>query len=159
MSFQQTVSGEQGFGVVGEIFTNGPLRSESVKLVSGTAINTVGNAYTITAEGVAKVGGDAGVFGGILINPKHYASYGTSSGTLEASLVLPENAQGELLTMGEIIVSLSNAAVIGSGVYYTDATGVLGCGTASTGQTQIENCFVSRFATSGAGLAVIKITQ
>ena len=124
---QSSVSMDQGFGVVGEVFTNGPLRTEAFTLVSSPAVNTIGNAFTVTAEGVATAGGDAGVFAGILVNPKHYATSGTTAGgTLAPTLALPDNTIGELLTMGEIVVSLSNAAVIGSGVYYADATGALG---------------------------------
>jgi hypothetical protein len=157
---QSSVSKNQGFGVVGELFSNGPVRTQPFKLVSTPAVNTIGTAFTVTAEGVATAGGDAGIFAGILVNPKHYASGGTSAGgTLAATLALPDNTTAELMQMGEIIVSLSNAAVIGSGVYYADTTGVLGCGTASTGQTQITGAEVTRFATSGAGLAVIKLTR
>lgn len=157
---QSSVSLKQGFGVAGDLFSNGPVRTKPYTLVSTPAVNTIGNAYTITAEGVATVGGDAGIFGGILVNSKEYASIGTTAGgSLAPTLVLPDNTIGELLTMGEIVVYLSNAAVIGSGVYYTDATGVLGCGTASTGQTQIDNAKVVRYATSGAGLAVIELTN
>ena len=154
MGFQSSVSEAQGFGVVGEIFSNGPVRTKPYTLVSTPAANVIGRAYTITAQGVVTVGGDAGIFGGILVNPKNYALSG-----LTASLTLPDNTEGELLTMGEIVVTLSNAAVIGSGVYYADATGILGCGTASTGQTQIDNAKVVRYATSGAGLAVIELTN
>ena len=154
MGFQSSVSEAQGFGVVGELFSNGPVRTKPYTLVSTPAANVIGCAYTIIAEGVATVGGDAGIFGGILVNPKHHALSG-----LTASLTLPDNTEGELLTMGEIVVTLSNAAVIGSGVYYADATGVLGCGTASTGQTQISNAKVVRYTTSGAGLAVIELTN
>lgn len=157
---QASVSQKQGFGVAGDLFSNGPVRTKPYTLVSTPAVNTIGNAFTITAEGVATAGGDAGIFAGILVNSKEYASLGTSAGgSLAPTLVLPDNTIGELLTMGEIVVSLSNAAVIGSGVYYADATGALGCGTASTGQTQIANAKVVRYATSGAGLAVIELTN
>lgn len=161
MGFQASVDMNQGFGVVGEIFSNGPVRTKPYALVSSRAVNTIGNAYTITSEGIAGVGGESnGVFAGILVNPKHYASQGTTAGgTLAPTLALPNNTEGELLTMGEIVVSLSNAAVIGSGVFYDDVTGALGCGTAGTGQTQIDGAKVVRYATSGAGLAVIELTN
>lgn len=160
MGFQASVDMNQGFGVVGEIFSNGPVRTKPYALVSSPAVNTIGNAYTIASEGIAEVGGANGVFAGILVNPKHYASQGTTAGgTLAPTLALPDNTEGELLTMGEIVVSLSNAAVIGSGVFYDDATGALGCGTAGTGQTQIDGAKVVRYATSGAGLAVIELTN
>lgn len=158
MAFQTSVSRNQGFGVVGEIFSNGPTRVKSYILNSGAVPNTVGYAFTMVSEGQAKCGG-AGVFAGILINPKAHALYGTSAGTLAPTLVIPEDAQGELLTMGEVIVSLTTAANIGDGVYYVDATGALGAGTATTGQTQIPNAKVTRYTLSAAGLATIELTN
>ena len=159
MAFQSSISTAQGFGVPGEVFTNGPLRTTPYTLVSNTQENKVGCAFTVTEEGVAQVGGDAGVFAGILVNPKHYASHGTTSGTLEPTLVLPDNTIGELLTIGEIVVYLSTAANIGDGVFYNDTTGVLGAGTADVGETQIANAKVTRYTTAAAGLAVISITN
>lgn len=158
MSFQSTVTTTQGFGVVGEVFSNGPIRAKSYILNSGSVPNTVGYAYTMVSEGQAKCGG-AGVFAGILINPKAYALQGAAAGTLAPTLVVPEDSQGELLTMGEVIVYLTTSAAIGDSVYYVDATGALGAGTASTGQTQIPNCKVSRYTLGAAGLATIELTN
>lgn len=126
MGFQASVDMNQGFGVVGEIFSNGPVRTKPYALVSSPAVNTIGNAYTVTSEGIAKVGGANGVFAGILVNPKHYASQGTTAGgTLAPTLVLPDNTGGELLTMGEIVVSLANASGIGDLVVFDTSTGAL----------------------------------
>jgi len=125
MSVQTSVSQSQGFGVAGELFTNGPTRAKPYNLVSTPNLNTIGNAFTVSSEGVATVGG-TGAFAGILVNPKHYASYGTTAGgTLAPTLVLPDNAIGELLTMGEIIVSLASAANIDDAVVYDTTTGAL----------------------------------
>lgn len=157
MAFQSGVLKTQGFGVVGELFSNSPVRCKSWTLTSASVVQTVGNAFTVTSEGIAACGG-TGVFAGILVNPKHYASSGTTAGgTLAATLVLPNEAQGELLTMGEIVVSLATAAAIGDGIFYTNATGVLSAGTASTGQTQIAGAKVTRYTLAGAGLATIEL--
>lgn len=158
MSFQSSVTTNQGFGVVGEIFSSSPTRAKSYILNSGAVPNTIGYAYTMVSEGQAKCGG-AGVFAGILINPKGYALQGAAAGTLAPTLVLPEDSQGELLTMGEVIVYLTTSAAIGAGVYYVDATGELGAGTAGAGQTQIPNAKVSRYTLGAAGLAVIELTN
>lgn len=158
MAFQSSVSTSQAFGVVGEVFSDSPLRVKSYILNSGAVPNTIGYAYTMVSEGQAKCGG-AGVFAGILINPKAYALQGTSAGTLTPTLVLPEGSQGELCTMGEVIVNLTTAAAIGDAIYYVDATGALGAGTAGTGQTQIPNAKVSRYTLTGAGLATIELTN
>lgn len=157
MPFQSTVNLTQGFGVVGELFTESPKRLKSYILNS--ASNPIGYAYTVASEGVAVLGG-TGVFAGILANPKTYALKGTTSGTLTPTLNLQQYEQGELCTMGEIIVYLNSAtAAIGAGVYYDNTTGALYAGTASAGQTQIPNCKVSRYALTAAGLAVIELTN
>lgn len=124
MSFQSSVSKYQGFGVVGEVFSNSPIRAKSYILNSGAVPNTVGYAFTQGAEGQAACGGTA-TFAGILINPKAYALTGTSAGTLVPTLVVPEDSQGELLSMGEVVVYLNTAAAIGDLVTYATATGAL----------------------------------
>lgn len=119
---QSSVLTTQGFGVVGELFSDGPKRAKSYIL--GSASNTIGYAYTVSSEGNVVVGG-TGVFAGILVNPKSYATSGTSSGTLEPTLVLPQYTQGELLQMGEIVISLPAAAAIGDKIVYDTTTGAL----------------------------------
>lgn len=126
MGFQSTVSLKQGFGVVGELMLDGPVRAAPCTLESAdAAYNVVGRAFTVKSEGVAAAGG-TGEFAGILVNPKHYASYGTAAGTLAPTLTLANNALGECLNMGEIIVALPGAAAIGDKVTYNTTTGVLG---------------------------------
>jgi len=124
MSFQSSVSQYQGFGVVGEVFSNSPARAKSYILNSGAVPNTVGYAFTQGTEGQAACGGSS-KFAGILINPKGYALTGTAAGTLVPTLIVPEDSQGELLTMGEVIVYLNTAAAIGDLVTYATATGAL----------------------------------
>lgn len=124
MAFQSSVAQTQGFGVVGEIFTSSPTRAKSFILNSGAVPNKIGYAYTMVSEGQAKCGG-AGVFAGILINPKGYALQGAAAGTLAPTLTVPEDSQGELLSMGEVIVYLNTAAAIGDKVTYATATGAL----------------------------------
>lgn len=157
MSVQSSVSKNQGFGVVGEVFTNGPLRSEAFNLASTPQVNTIGNAFTVVSEGVATVGG-TGQFAGILVNPKHYATSGTTAGgTLTPTLVLPDNTNAELLRMGEIIVSLGSAADIGDKVVYNTTTGALSAVPATT----VFTGTIDDGAAPGAGtvLTVTAVTQ
>lgn len=160
MGFQSTVSLNQGFGVVGELVFDGPVRAEPFILNSAdAAYNVVGRAFTVTSQGVAAAGG-TGAFAGIMVNPKHYASYGTTAGgTLAPTLTLANNATAEMLRMGEIIVSLPGAAAIGDAVKYNTTTGVLGTGAPGAGEAAVPNAKVSRFTVSGAGLAVIVLTN
>jgi hypothetical protein len=125
MAFQSTVRQLQAFGVIGEIIRNVPVISTPWNLVSDPVVNTIGNAFTVTSEGVAECGG-TGAFAGILVNPKSYTTSGTTAGgTLAPSLDLPDNSVGELLTAGEIVVTLTTAASIGDAVIFDESDGSL----------------------------------
>lgn len=163
MAFQSTVSLKQGFGVIGELFDNGPHRAQSFTLVSGNAANNViGRAFTVTSQGVAAAGG-TNSFAGILVNPKSYASFGTAAGgPLAPTLTLANNVQGELLSEGAIIVTLGAAATVGDLVYYTNATGILTTtdpgAVAPVLSTLIKGAYVDRFDLT-SGLAVITLSS
>lgn len=158
MSFQSTVATQQGFGVPGELFNDGPVRSQSYILNSAdAAYNIVGKtAYTITSQGVVEAGsGGTMGYAGILVDPKVYANY---SGSLAATMTLPNYTQAELLTMGSIIVTLPAVAAIGDWVVYDNTTGALStvaAGAAAGVGKSYANAFVDYFSVTGAGLAVI----
>ena len=126
MSFQASVALNQGFGVVGEVVFEGPLRA-TPGVLKGTAANiVVGRAFTIdSADGQYSPGG-VGVYGGILSNPKALSSIGTSAGgPLAPTLTVPAGTIGEFATMGEIIVSAANAVALGDKAMFAQATGVV----------------------------------
>ncbi len=136
MGFQTVMNVELAFGIPGALFSDAPIRSQPAELVSASAAyNIVGaTAYTITtadpgdnsASIVAAAGGAAGtVFAGILINPKVYATSGPSTGALNATMTLPNYFIGELLTGGQIVVSLPGPASVGDLVAYDATTGAL----------------------------------
>lgn len=160
MAFQSSVSVDQGFGVVGEVAFDGPTRAQPYIIVSADAANNVvGRAFTSSNGTVAAAGGTA-VFAGILVHPKHYASYGTAAGgPLAPTLTLANNSPGEFLTMGEIVVTLPGAAAVGDPVKYNTTTGVLGTGAPGAGEAAVPNAKVSHYAVTGAGLAVITLTN
>lgn len=178
MPFQTSVSGQIGFGVVGELFLEGPLRAQPARLDSADAANNViGRACSIVSGGtgswtangdavnpapmVAEAGGN-GPFAGIIANPKVYASQGTSvGGTLAPTLTLPDGAMVELVqeTAG-IIVALPAAANAGDSVYYLQADGTLvttapGASAPAGSVGPIGN--VARYTNAGAGLAVMSM--
>jgi len=165
MAFQSLVRFVQAVGIIGEIIFDGPYRVRPLNVVGGGVANTVGKAFTYDAAndyecGPGSVGG--GAFAGILIHPKHYALNGTvAGGSLAPTLDLPDNTSAELLTMGTMIVNLTivGTGKIGEGIFYVDATGALGSGTAGAGQTQIANAKIDRENISGAGLAIITLTE
>lgn len=166
MGFQTSVSLKQGFGVVGEMYSDAPRKAQSFILNSASAANNVvGRAFTVASEGVAQAGvaGSNTVrFAGILASPKTYANKGTTGDTLAANQTLANGVQAELVSEGDIIVALPAAAAIGDVVYYTDATGVLTTtqpGAAAPGaSTLIRGAYVNYFALAGAGLAVITLS-
>lgn len=159
MGFQSTIALNQGYGVPGEIVFEGPTRA-APGIVKGTAANiVVGRFFTIDpADGQYQPGGTAAL-GGILSNPKALQSIGTTAGgPLAPTLTVPAGTVCEFATMGEIVVQMTNACAVGDSVYYVQADGTLGAGTAGAGQTQIPNARVERFANAAAGLAVVSLT-
>lgn len=134
---QTSVTVFNALGIPGDLAYDGPIRAGSYNLYSAGTPNVVGYAYTITDganpnpsaaagnAGNAQVGG-SGVFAGILINPKEYPLRGTTTGgPLAPSLILPDYAIGDLLTMGEIFVNLPGGADVGDLVTYDPLTGAL----------------------------------
>ncbi len=168
-AFQTNINQTLGFGVIGEILFDGPTRAEKLIMNSAGVPNIVGYAFTKSnATGVATVGGaitpGSTVFAGILSDPKVYATYGTAAGgTLAPSLALPDQSDGEFVTMGEICAYVNGPANIGDQVVYATATGALsavapGAG-AGTGNALVPNCTVVRYPTSAAGLVAIRLTN
>jgi hypothetical protein len=161
MAFQTAIRTDMAFGVPGELFTDGPVRAAPWTLLS-TKPNVIGYAYTLAGNGVAQVGG-ASQFVGILVHPKHYASYGTVVGTLAPTMELPNQSTGELLSMGDIVVSLATAADVGYTVVYDTTTGALSAIAAGdkvpSGSVEVPNALVSRYQSTKPGLAVITLTN
>lgn len=165
-SFQQTVSNGMATGVPGEKVVDSPFRCQEYTLASALAsYNIVGaTAYTKTgAEFVAAAGNTSGtaVFAGILVDPKNHALYGTTTGTLNASLALPNNVQAALCTMGTIYVTLPAAAALGDHVIFDNTTGALSTitpGTAIPTGKSFAQAVVDYFVPTVAGLAAITLS-
>lgn len=136
--FQSTVNIYNSAGVPGTLAASGPLRSQSYNIDSNAAApNYFGYAYTLTDggdpdpsgaapnAGTAQVGG-TGFFAGLLVGPQEAASFGTTAGGPLAPVnYLPDNAVGELVTMGSIWAYLPGPANVGDLVTYDPATGAL----------------------------------
>lgn len=169
----------QGFGVVGELFLQGPLRSQPARLYTADATkNVVGRAVTWTsgATGSPTANGDAvnpanmqvaaggsGKFMGIIANPKVYPGTGTvGGGTLAPTLTLPNYTMIECVqeTAG-IIVSLPASAEPGDTVYFLTADGALVTtppgDPAPVGANTTPIGTVERYVSTGASLAVISL--
>lgn len=158
MTFQSTVSLAQGFGVVGELAFDGPIRAHPYILNSDdAAYNVFARAFTIVSQGVAKAGG-TGVFAGLMVNPKEHASNGTAvGGSLAPTLTLRNAEIASMLTMGEVIVTLPAAANIGDLIAYDTTTGVLSAvapGFSGTGAIATTVLTISAVDAGSAPLAV-----
>lgn len=170
MPFPSTVSapGVQADGIPGELAFEGPLRAAPYLLNSANAAaNIFGRALTVVSEGVAQAGG-AGVFAGILANPKAGVSYGTAAGgPLAANAAVPNGTIVEAVDMGFMFVTISAASAIGNIVFYNTTTGANAglLTTAAPGTTPptdtalVPNAKVVRYTPTGAGLAVIQLTN
>ena len=152
MSVQTVVTDNLAFGVVGEIQNSTP--SVVYPFIADSASgNVVGYAFTQTEEGKAVVGG-TGIFVGILCNPKAYVNF---NGDLSANNEIKQGTLGEFLTKGAILLDLNGTASIADGIFFVNATGALGAGTAAAGQTQITGAKVINYEVGANGLALVQI--
>jgi mRNA-degrading endonuclease toxin of MazEF toxin-antitoxin module len=164
MPFQSTVKYDYGFGVVGEVVRDGPIRSKPALLVSANAANNVfGRAFTQPAAGGAAAAGGTGVYAGILVHPKQHASFGGALGPLSPSFALPNNTIADLMTMGLVVAMLTTAATIGQQVQMSQADGTLSIpavpGTADSGHTMIP-AWVDRYPQPTANdLVLLRLTE
>jgi hypothetical protein len=164
MSFQLSVFINQGSGVPGEQYSDGPWRAQSYQIDSASSANNIigTTVCSIASEGVCQAGNAAGAFviAGLLVDPKNIASFGAGGIPLAPTLTVPNFTQVECATMGSYWVTLPGAANIGDWLTYNETTGALGSvapGTSLPGGTQWANGVVDYFTVSGAGLAVVTL--
>lgn len=130
----------------------------------GTGTYEVDIEQTASSTSMAGTGGEPTVFAGILCNPKAYASYGTvENGTLAPTMNLPDNALGEFLTMGTVVIALGSAGNIGNTLVYDVDTGeifAVAPGAApGNGRAVVPNAVLYRYPTSAPGLAAARLTN
>lgn len=124
--FQTSVKRNYTTGFPGEILRDGPFRAKAARIASatlgvdpGASTNRVSRVFGFSADTPAtgttiageekQVAVGAPVLFGVLINPKHYALYGTTTGgPLAPSLDLPIGANGEFADMGIICAEVFN---------------------------------------------------
>ncbi|ASG88413.1 structural cement protein Gp24 [Salmonella enterica] len=164
MAFPSTVNKTLAFGIPGEFYADGPCRvRHGILQSSDTKNNVFGRAFCQSGDHVS-AGGNADYFVGIMINPKAYPMYGDSTNPLTATLTLPNGTDAEFCSMGILIVNFPDAVAIGQKVVFDTTTGELSTIAASatsagTGKGFVPNCKVTHFTTSGAGPAVITLTN
>jgi len=164
MGFQQTVALQQGFGVAGEQFSDGPWRAQPYTIVSGSsANNNIGSTFcSITGDQQCAAGnaGGALVTAGLLVDPKSVALFGAGGIPLNPTLNVPNQTLVQCATMGSYVVTLPGAANVGDWVYYDNTTGAIGTiaplGSLPSGKTWAQ-ARVDYFTVTGAGLGVITL--
>jgi len=158
-AFQSTVGATLGFGVIGELAFEGPLRSQPAIINHGTAADImIGRWFTLDAAGTAQPGG-TGAIGGVLSSPKEYSTAGTAGNALAPTLLVPTGTVGEFVYMGAIIVAAPAAVAIGAAAKYNTTTGVIGVGAPGGGEAAIPNSKFIRYPNAAAGLAVLELTN
>ena len=161
MAFPSTVISDLVSGIPGEIAFDAPYTGITAILDTTTEANNVfGRAFTYKTESVESVqAGGTGLFAGLMVNPKAHAI-----NTLAATTDSVSNGRvSEFCVKGEVYVLLSvgTAVTIGDPVFFVNADGTLGAGTATAGQTQITGATVVRHNPSAANapsLAVVRLS-
>jgi hypothetical protein len=148
---QTVINKKLAFGVVGEFYDNTVKKVDTYVLNSDD--NVIGTAFTRVSEGVAEKGG-TGTFVGLLALPKQYVNYSSSIGSTNS---IPRGTQASIAKTGRIIANVGGTASVGDSVYFDNATGALGVGTAGAGQTQVPNCKVYYFDAEANGLCVLEL--
>ena len=162
MAFQSNVQINQGAGVPGEQYSDGPWRAQSFTINSAlSSYNNIGSTMcSVTSQGFCAAGNSGGTaaFAGLLVDPKDIALFGTGGAPLSPTLNVPDFTQVECATMGSYFVTLPGAAAVGDWVIYDNTTGEISTvtpGTALPVGKSWGNAFVDYFTVTGAGLAVI----
>jgi len=160
MAFPSSVISDLVSGIPGEIAFDAPYTGITAIVDTTTEANNVfGRAFTYKTESVESVqAGGTGLFAGLMVNPKAHAI-----NTLAATTDSVSNGRvSEFCVKGEVYVLLSvgTAVTIGDPVFFVNADGTLGAGTATAGQTQISGATVVRHNPSAANapsLAVVRL--
>ena len=160
MAFPSSVISLLVSGIPGEIAFDAPYTGITAIVDTTTEANNVfGRAFTYKTESVESVqAGGTGLFAGLMVNPKAHAI-----NTLAATTDSVSNGRvAEFCVKGEVYVLLSvgTAVTIGDPVFFVNADGTLGAGTAAAGQTQIAGATVVRHNPSAANapsLAVVRL--
>lgn len=123
--FQSQVRFRQGYGVVGEISHDGPLRAKPGVLNSEDEKDNVwGRVFTLNDDGETVRAGGSGFFWGILANPKTDVFTGRI-GDDSAQAFAPNGVVSEFVEMGEINVLVDGPVDYGAKLGYRESDGVI----------------------------------
>lgn len=172
MPFQTVVRQFYAGGLIGEISRDGPTRAQNVILRSADPNNNViGRAATFvdTPVGaktrIVQVGvpvSDTNPFAGILAFPKQLALRGSSTNPLDPTLLVPNENNIDVISMGFLYIALTNAGNVGWNIYASNTTGELIAGLASAPPADawlVPNTTLYGESISAAGVAEIRLTN
>lgn len=161
MAFPSSVISDLVSGIPGEIAFDTPYIGATALINTTTEANNVfGRALTYRDEAVESVQvGGTGLFAGLLVNPKESAvnAIGVTGDVVSNGRTVEACVRGEIY----VLLSAGTSVTIGDGVYFVNADGTLGAGTAVAGQTQITGASVVRHNPSAANapsLAVVRLS-
>lgn len=161
MAFPSSVISDLVSGIPGEIAFDTPYIGATALINTTTEANNVfGRALTYRDEAVESVQvGGTGLFAGLLVNPKESAvnAIGVTGDVVSNGRTVEACVKGEIY----VLLSAGTSVTIGDGVYFVNADGTLGAGTAGAGQTQITGASVVRHNPSAANapsLAVVRLS-
>lgn len=133
--------------------------------VGGNGTYTVSASQTVASESMTGSGGTNLVLGGLMVNPKEATLWGTTSGTLQPTLTIPDEEQADFAEMGDFIISLPGPCNIGDLLAYDPTTGSLSSfapdASAPSGFVAMPNGRVYRYPLTSAsgGLTVARLTN
>jgi len=161
MAFPSSVISDLVSGIPGEISHDAPYTGITAVIDTTTEANNVfGRALTYKTESIESVqAGGTGLFAGLLVNPKAHAvnAIGVTSDVVSNGRVVEAAVEGEVY----VLLTAGTSVAIGDAVYFVNATGALGAGTAGAGETQITGATVFRHNPSAANapsLAVVRLS-
>ena len=161
MAFPSSVISDLVSGIPGEIAFDTPYIGATALINTTTEANNVfGRALTYRDESIESVQvGGTGLFAGLLVNPKESAvnAIGVTGDVVSNGRTVEACVKGEVY----VLLSAGTSVTIGDGVYFVNADGTLGAGTAVAGQTQITGASVVRHNPSAANapsLAVVRLS-
>jgi hypothetical protein len=169
---QSTVRLDLGYGLPGEVAYDGPMRAQMGQIdPAATAANCLFGSTFFTLNdttGLMEPGGDLTVstnsYGGLLCNPKQYASLGTPGNPLAATMQATPGNDYSFGEMGFFFVQSANGGTAGNVLAYVVATGQISAyatvGAIPEGSQQVPNAVVSRMlAATSPGIIVAKFTN
>lgn len=114
MALQKTINIQQGFGLIGDVFTDSPYRITA--MVAEDAV-TIANPVEITIDGKAK--SSLNKVDGVATHSKQHTMRGDISAP---TMTLTKGEVVEVLTMGDVVLAVTEAVNVGDALGWNKST-------------------------------------